>query len=100
MRSLPLVLPLLLWASEGRSSDFVDAASLSLSHAALEGLQHCTACHPSGKKLSREACLVCHREVATATKGPHRVERKAPCETCHLEHQGGAKPVFRQKQTR
>ncbi len=61
------------------------------SHANLEGVENCTKCHESGKKLNSQKCLSCHtilKDEIKANKGLHSGNDFKQCAGCHIEHQG------------
>ncbi len=66
---------------------------LSKAHASIEGDQHCSDCHSSGKRVDQNACLKCHADLGAriaAGQGLHGLQYKGkPCESCHVEHLGG-----------
>jgi len=71
----------------------ISPGDLSKGHAYLEGVSNCTQCHSVGNKVTREKCLVCHKEIKSnisSNKGYHAsVEVKGKeCTTCHNEHHG------------
>ncbi len=70
---------------------------LSKAHGSLEGDQHCSDCHSSGKRVDQGACLKCHGDIGAriaAGQGLHgRQYRGRACEGCHAEHLGGGAPV-------
>ena len=64
---------------------------LPRSHANLEGVENCTKCHESGKKLNPQKCLSCHtilKDEIKANKGLHAGNDFKQCASCHIEHQG------------
>lgn len=73
---------------------------LSRPHAALEGLQSCSKCHPAGEQLSAANCLECHAELRSrlaSGKGLHGrlpAEQKEGCWSCHREHRGKDSPLI------
>lgn len=61
------------------------------SHASLDGVENCTKCHESGKKLNSQKCLSCHiilKQEISAGKGLHAGKDYKQCASCHVEHQG------------
>ena len=72
-------------------------APLTKAHASLEGDQHCSDCHSSGKRVSQAACFTCHGDIGSrisAGQGLHgRAYKGKSCEGCHAEHLGGGVPV-------
>ncbi len=64
---------------------------LHQSHADLEGLENCTKCHLTGKKISPENCLACHKllkERIDANRGLHANPEYRDCVKCHVDHHG------------
>jgi hypothetical protein len=65
---------------------------LAPQHASLEGDQHCSDCHTSGKRVDQGGCLKCHGDVGAkinAGQGLHGRQYKGKaCEGCHIEHLG------------
>ncbi|RMH64408.1 MAG: cytochrome C [Calditrichaeota bacterium] len=64
---------------------------LHRSHAFLEGLENCTKCHESGRKLNPDKCLDCHvvlKKRIDNKKGLHAGKKFKDCATCHVEHHG------------
>lgn len=65
---------------------------LSEAHKAIDGDDHCGACHESGRQVVASLCLDCHDQLArriTAGAGLHgRAYRGQACEQCHVEHIG------------
>ena len=68
----------------------VSPGRLTKAHASLEGVGNCQKCHETGKQVTVEKCLACHRPVADRIrlrKGVHR-NATGDCVTCHVEHAG------------
>ncbi|MHB8876574.1 MAG: cytochrome c3 family protein [Myxococcaceae bacterium] len=92
IRRLAVVAALL--AATAARGDLFSPGELARPHASFEGLSNCTQCHPAGKQLSAEMCLVCHTELkgrVAAGRGLHgrlNPEQKEKCQTCHPDHQG------------
>ncbi len=81
---LLLLLPFTLFAQ-------LSPGDLHKVHKNLEGLENCTKCHSSGKRLSADKCLQCHtllKERIEKKKGFHATVDAKHCEKCHVEHQG------------
>lgn len=80
---------LLLSAREARAQ-LLSPGPLSKSHASLEGDQHCSDCHSSGKRVDQGGCLKCHGNIRiNQGAGLHGLQFKGkPCEGCHVEHLG------------
>ncbi|MGA9118965.1 MAG: hypothetical protein WB699_06330 [Bacteroidota bacterium] len=79
-----------------RSLAQISPGPLSIAHASLEGLDHCTACHTLGKTLSNENCLHCHGEIGSRMregKGFHANLSSRQCVECHKEHHGRDFPM-------
>jgi len=84
---------LLAAAPAVRAADLFSPGELAHGHASLEGLSHCTKCHPQGQQLSQNACVACHEELRgrlSQGRGFHgRLQGKErDCWTCHHDHQG------------
>ncbi len=61
------------------------------SHAFLEGVENCSQCHGTDRKLAADRCLICHtiiKEELGAHSGLHGGQGYKECQTCHVEHQG------------
>ncbi len=85
----PITLFLLLFTVIARAQ--LSPGDLHHSHAGLEGVENCTKCHVSGKKLSSQKCLTCHtllKSEIQAGKGLHAGKDFKNCASCHVEHQG------------
>ena len=74
---------------------------LATPHAALEGRDHCNACHTDGRGLANEKCLTCHehegiRRRILDGKGFHASGKVAgkDCFLCHTEHKGRGKDIL------
>ena len=64
---------------------------LSEAHANLEGLKNCQECHETGKQVSSQKCLACHKILnarISEGKGLHALEGHKDCILCHVEHLG------------
>jgi hypothetical protein len=76
------------------SAQLLSPGPLSQPHASIEGDQHCSECHSSGKRVDQGGCLKCHNDLGAriaAGKGLHGLQYKGkPCESCHAEHLGAA----------
>lgn len=78
----------------------ISPGDLSRAHEQLDNAASCTKCHASGKRLSAQTCLSCHKELATRLdkgKGFHstlRSDERDKCQSCHHEHQGKDFPVI------
>lgn len=60
-------------------------------HKDLEGVENCTKCHVSGKKLTPGRCLDCHKLLKARIdkgEGLHANKDFKECQKCHIEHQG------------
>ena len=71
----------------------ISPGELALPHAHLEGITHCTQCHTTGNKVTREKCLDCHKIIQaniTANKGYHASKEvnSKQCVVCHNDHHG------------
>ena len=69
----------------------ISPGELSSSHASLEGIGNCTACHVLGKAIADDRCLACHTELRTriaAGTGFHGRLNGKHCVECHKEHFG------------
>jgi hypothetical protein len=76
----------------------ISPGELSAAHAALEGIDHCTKCHPIGKALSDDKCTACHAEIRAridARKGYHARIGSKHCFECHKEHHGRQFEIIR-----
>lgn len=87
-----LWLAVLCCAAAARADTF-SPGPLAKGHAAFEGLDNCSKCHPAGGRLSSDRCLDCHTELKDSVArgaGFHgrmpKAERR--CEKCHHDHQG------------
>lgn len=91
-------LSLVLFAGAAHAQ-LLSPGPLSRGHAGLEGDQHCSDCHSSGKRVDTGACLKCHQDIGariSAGQGLHGREFKGkPCEGCHVEHLGKEAKVVR-----
>lgn len=94
MRPLAIALGLaaLSCACAARADTF-SPGPLAKGHAAYEGLNNCSKCHPAGGRLSPERCLDCHTELKGLVArglGYHGrlAKTEQRCETCHHDHQG------------
>lgn len=89
---------LLAWGRPAHAQ-LLSPGPLSQSHASLEGDQHCSDCHASGKRIDTGACLKCHSDLGariSAGLGLHGKEYKGqPCEKCHVEHRGTSSRLVR-----
>lgn len=81
------------WALGGpRPADaqLLSPGPLAEAHKAIDGDDHCGACHKSGKQVVASLCLDCHEELGrriAAGAGLHgRSYRGQACEHCHVEH--------------
>lgn len=76
-------------------AQFLSPGPLSRGHASLEGDQHCSDCHSSGRRVDQNACLKCHDELRMAAgQGLHGRQYKGkPCEQCHVDHVGATPPI-------
>lgn len=87
-----VALVLFMPARWGRAQ-LLSPGPLSSAHASIEGDEHCSDCHQSGKRVDPRACLRCHDDLdarLAASEGLHGRQYKGrPCETCHVEHLGG-----------
>ncbi len=94
MKSLVVALGIaLLFGAAEVHADTFSPGPLNKGHAALDGLDNCAKCHPTGGRLSAALCLDCHTELKDRVAhglGFHgRMEKSEQhCEKCHHEHQG------------
>ena len=73
------------------SSAQISPGKLHRSHAFLEGVQNCSECHGTDRKLVAEKCLACHRLIKSGLDnrtGLHGSQGYQQCQTCHVEHHG------------
>lgn len=71
-------------------SALVSPGPLARPHASLEGIANCSKCHESGRRVTADKCLACHRPIAERAarrKGIHQ-DAKADCVQCHSDHAG------------
>jgi hypothetical protein len=76
--------------AEAQLGRLVAPGPLAKAHASLEGVANCQKCHESGKGISADRCLTCHKTVAdrmAAKRGVHGNLTKG-CVSCHPEHAG------------
>ena len=71
----------------------ISPGKLSESHAHLEGISNCTACHDLGNKVPDSKCLNCHTEIQmlmNSNKGYHASQdvKDKDCVKCHNDHHG------------
>jgi len=71
----------------------ISPGDLTNAHADLEGMLNCTQCHILGKKVSKDKCLACHKEIKNLIdhqSGYHASKevRGKECAACHSEHHG------------
>jgi len=63
-------------------------------HAAIDNDDDCSKCHDSGRSVSAQLCLACHKDLAaevSSGRGLHGKPYKGkPCEECHGDHMGRA----------
>ena len=82
---------LLLFFLFGKAQAQLSPGELAKSHAALEGVKNCNACHETVRGISPDKCLACHTVLrARIQKGEGIHSRTAfrECQSCHVEHQG------------
>ncbi len=87
-----LVLAALATAPAVLSAQLISPGKLARPHAALEGVNHCTACHELGKRgVDETLCLKCHAPLARRIadqNGLHARYTGRACAECHKEHFG------------
>lgn len=69
----------------------ISPGPLSRSHAALDGIAHCTRCHEARVGLPASRCLACHTALQArlaAGQGLHARAEYRDCKKCHVEHHG------------
>ncbi|MCC6809553.1 MAG: hypothetical protein IT381_19140 [Deltaproteobacteria bacterium] len=86
-------------AAAGAEAQIVSPGELSRAHESLDSLKSCTKCHESGRRLSADICLSCHKELktrvdkGTGLHGRLNATERAQCQNCHHEHQGRDFPI-------
>jgi hypothetical protein len=80
-----LVVLLALVAAEADAQ--ISPGPLSQPHAKLEGAKNCFQCHETGKGVTADKCLACHKQMRG---GAHARAGWKQCERCHNEHHGRA----------
>ena len=64
---------------------------LHKAHTELEGVENCSKCHDSNRKMVEEKCLACHVVLQgriARKQGLHSRDELHECQQCHIEHQG------------
>lgn len=92
MRSWVIAALVLGIQCSGAVAQLVSPGPLSSSHAELQGLRQCTACHRLGQRgAAAERCLACHESLAARLRegrGYHARQPAKTCGSCHAEHYG------------
>ncbi len=89
-RLLAVLVALVVLAPRDAAAQMMSPGPLSNAHISLDGDDHCSGCHQSGKKVVSSLCLGCHKDLdkrIDAGAGLHGRQYKGKgCETCHVEH--------------
>lgn len=81
------------------AAQLISPGPLSRAHHELDGDEHCSSCHASGRRIDRNECLDCHKDLrrsVRARRGLHGREwRGKDCGQCHVEHLGRGTRLIR-----
>lgn len=108
---LRVTLALLMLLPAVVHAQLLNPGPLHKTHSDMNNDDSCSDCHSSGKRVGKELCLNCHKDLGTRIaqkKGLHGLQyRSKTCETCHIEHigknsrlirwPGGQKEAFQHK---